>query len=70
MGRGNQHADDSGALVHSLRGKPAALCTRLPGEHVDAPSTAHCAELGRTLAGLHAATADFALAQPNLRGLP
>jgi len=63
-------ADDTGELVHSLRGKPAALCTRLPGEHIDAPSEDHCAELGRTLAGLHAAAADFPLAQPNLRGLP
>jgi homoserine kinase type II len=63
-------ADDAGALVHSLRGKPAALCTRLPGEHIDAPSADHCAELGRTLAGLHAAASDFPLDQPNLRGLP
>jgi homoserine kinase type II len=62
-------ADDAGELVHSLRGKPAALCTRLPGRHVDAPAQAHCAELGRVLAGLHAAAADFSLAQPNLRGL-
>jgi homoserine kinase type II len=62
-------ADDGGELVHSLSGKPAALCTRLPGRHIDAPSAGHCAELGRTLAGLHAGAADFALAQPNLRGL-
>ena len=41
-------ADDSGELVHSLRGKPAALCTRLPGststrprKHT-APSSAAC----------------------------
>ena len=63
-------ADAGGELVHLLRGKPAALCTRLAGEHVDAPTAAHCAELGRTLAGLHRAAADFALSQPNLRGLP
>ena len=62
-------ADAAGELVHTLGGKPAALCTRLPGRHVDAPAAAHCAALGRTLAGLHAAAADFALAQPNLRGL-
>jgi homoserine kinase type II len=63
-------ADSSGALVHTLRGKPAALCTRLPGRHVDAPDAAHNAALGRTLAGLHAAAGDFELTQPNLRGLP
>jgi homoserine kinase type II len=62
-------ADAAGELVHSLRGKPAALCTRLPGEHIDAPGVAQCAAMGRTLAGLHVAAADFALAQPNLRGL-
>ena len=62
-------ADAAGELVHTLHGKPAALCTRLPGQHVEAPGAAHCAALGRTLAGLHAAAADFALDQPNLRGL-
>ena len=62
-------ADASGELVHSLRGKPAALCTRLPGQHIDAPTQAHCAQLGHTLAGLHAAAADFSTGQPNLRGL-
>jgi homoserine kinase type II len=62
-------ADASGELVHTLRGKPAALCTRLPGRHLDAPGLAHCAALGRTLVGLHAAAVDFALAQPNLRAL-
>jgi len=62
-------ADAAGELVHGLRGKPAALVTRLPGRHLDAPGPAHCAALGQTLAGLHAAAADFSLAQPNLRGL-
>jgi homoserine kinase type II len=62
-------AGAGGELVHTLRGKPVALCTRLAGEHVDAPDAAQCAALGATLAGLHTAAADFALAQPNLRGL-
>jgi len=62
-------ADSAGELVHSLRGKPAALCTRLPGQHLEAPTRTHCAQLGHTLAGLHAAAAEFSLAQPNLRGL-
>ncbi|HSW22671.1 MAG TPA: homoserine kinase [Burkholderiaceae bacterium] len=62
-------ASKAGELVHSLRGKPAALCTRLPGRHIDAPAAVHNAELGRVLAGLHAAAADFSPAQPNLRGL-
>jgi homoserine kinase type II len=62
-------ADAGGTLVHALRGKPAALCTRLAGRHVDAPGTHHCAALGHALVGLHAGAVDFALDQPNLRGL-
>jgi len=58
-----------GALVHTLRGKPAALCTRLRGRHVDAPGPHHCAALGHALVGLHAGAVDFELTQPNLRGL-
>jgi len=63
-------AADDGALLHTLRGKPAALCTRLPGRHVDAPGTHHCAALGHALVGLHAGAVDFNGLQPNLRGLP
>jgi homoserine kinase type II len=58
-----------GALVHTLRGKPAALCTRLNGRHIDAPGTHHCAALGHALVGLHAGAVDFEPRQPNLRGL-
>jgi homoserine kinase type II len=63
-------AGSDGTLVHTLRGKPAALCTRLAGRHIDAPGTHHCAALGHALVGLHAGAVDFALGQPNLRGLP
>ncbi|MBE7419012.1 MAG: homoserine kinase [Ideonella sp.] len=63
-------ADAHGTLVHTLRGKPAALCTRLAGRHLEAPDAAHAAALGDTLAQLHLAAADFELVQPNLRGLP
>ncbi len=59
-----------GALVNTLRGKPAALCTRLQGRHVDAPGTQNCAALGHALVGLHAGAVDFDGTQPNLRGLP
>jgi homoserine kinase type II len=62
-------AGADGALVHTLRGKPAALCTRLPGRHVHAPDAHHCAALGHALVGLHAGAVDFELMQPNLRGL-
>jgi homoserine kinase type II len=61
-------ADAQGRLAHQIAGKPAALVNRLPGESLDAPDLHHCAELGRVLARMHLAVADFPLQQPNLRG--
>jgi len=63
-------ADAGGAVLHTLQGKPAAVVDRLRGSHRLAPEATHCASLGAALARLHAAGADFALHQPNLRGLP
>jgi homoserine kinase type II len=62
-------ADASGDILHTLHGKPAAVVDRLPGRHHLAPDAAHCASLGAMLARMHRAGADFALQQPNLRGL-
>jgi homoserine kinase type II len=61
-------ADTSGAILHTLLGKPAAVVDRLPGRHQLAPAAAHCAAVGSVLARMHLAGADFALHQPNLRG--
>jgi homoserine kinase type II len=61
--------DASGAILHSVLGKPAALVDRLSGRHHLAPDAAHCASLGTMLARMHLAGADFAMTQPNLRGL-
>ncbi len=63
------HADASGNLLLALKGKPAAVVDRLPGEHHLAPDAADCASVGTMLAGMHLAAADFPLVQPNLRGL-
>ncbi|MEO5696580.1 MAG: homoserine kinase [Burkholderiaceae bacterium] len=63
------HADASGEILHTLRGKPAAVVDRLPGRHHLAPDTAHCASMGEMLARMHVAGADFPRHQPNLRGL-
>jgi len=63
------HADQGGAILHTLKGKPAALVDRLPGRHHLAPDAAHCAMVGAMLAHMHHAAADFPLRQPNLRGL-
>ena len=62
-------ADARGEILHWLKNKPAALCTWLPGRHVEHPTTAHCLQLGATLARLHRAAGDFVPQQPNLRGL-
>ncbi len=62
-------ADATGAILHTLQGKPAAVVDRLPGSHRLAPDADHCASLGTLLARMHVASADFAMQQPNLRGL-
>jgi homoserine kinase type II len=62
-------ADAHGAILHRLNDKPAALVDRLPGRHPLAPSAAQCAQVGAMLAHMHRAGRDFAMHQPNLRGL-
>jgi len=59
----------SGSLVADLHGKPAAIVSKLEGRSQMAPGPVHCAEVGAMLARMHLAAADFALQQPNLRGL-
>lgn len=62
-------ADASGAILHRLKGKPAALVDRLPGGHQLAPDADHCAQVGAMLARMHEAGRELPLQQPNLRGL-
>jgi homoserine kinase type II len=62
-------ANDQGELVVALHGKPAAIVSRLRGSSQMDPQPPHCAEVGAILARMHLAGQDFALAQPNLRGL-
>jgi homoserine kinase type II len=62
-------AAPDGALLHELAGKPAAVVTRLPGSHRLRPAATHCEQVGRMLARMHRASADFAPQQPHLRGL-
>jgi homoserine kinase type II len=63
------HAGSDGGLLLALKGRPAAVVDRLPGEHHLAPDADDCASVGKVLARMHLATRDFAPAQPNLRGL-
>lgn len=59
-----------GDILHSLKGKPAAVVNKLRGSSELNPQPAHCAAVGSMLARMHLAGRDFAMQQPNLRGLP
>ena len=61
--------DAQGHILMTLNGKPAAVVNRLRGEHHLAPDAADCTQLGSMLARMHVAGHDFAMHQPNLRGL-
>ncbi|ANN78564.1 homoserine kinase [Bordetella flabilis] len=58
-----------GARLADMHGKPCSIVTRLPGGYEPAPGPLHCRLTGQTLARAHLAARDFALRQPNLRGL-
>jgi homoserine kinase type II len=62
-------ADEAGAILHHVCGKPAAVVNRLPGGHQLAPDALHCEQVGAMLARMHLAGADYPLSQPHLRGL-
>ena len=63
------YADQQGQLFRPLAGKPATLVSKLSGSDTAAPTPAHCASVGRTLAQMHLAGRDLQRHQPNLRGL-
>ncbi len=58
-----------GEILGTLKGKPAAMVTRLKGASQMAPSVEHCAQVGAELARMHQAGRDYPRQQPNLRGL-
>ena len=62
-------ADEHGVILHTLKGKPAAVVTRLKGRNQLAPQAADCAQVGAMLARMHLAGQDYPAHQPNLRGL-
>jgi homoserine kinase type II len=57
--------DLEGRNLRELAGRPAALVTFLEGLSVRRPSADHCWEVGKALARLHLATADFSMTRPN-----
>jgi homoserine kinase type II len=54
-----------GEVIGTLAGRPAALITFLEGAWMRRPKVVHCREVGKALAGLHLAGADFSLHRPN-----
>lgn len=63
-------ANAAGEILFTLCGKPVAVVNKLRGQSQLQPAASHCATLGEVLARMHLAGQDFALQQPNLRGLP
>ena len=61
--------DREGLALGVLAGRPAAIVTFLEGVWIKDPGESHCAALGRSLAELHRAGADFALRRPNALSL-
>lgn len=62
-------ANKQGEILNRLQDKPAAIVTKLHGSCEMNPSAHHCAQVGTMLAKMHVAAQDFAIQQPNLRGL-
>jgi homoserine kinase type II len=58
-----------GALLGSLSGRPAALISFLEGMWLRKPEAKHCREVGKALAQMHVAGADFELRRPNALSL-
>lgn len=63
-------ANSDGDVLHSLKGKPAAVVNLLAGKSELSPTAAHCAQVGAMLARMHLAGRSFDMQQPNLRALP
>ena len=59
----------NGNILHTLKGKPAAVVNKLRGKSELAPGIVHCQRVGDMLARMHLAGRDFKMQQPNLRGL-
>src|SRR6185436_18800738 len=54
-----------GKVIGDLAGRPAAVITFLEGMWMRRPTVTHCREVGKALAALHIAGADFPLSRSN-----
>lgn len=57
--------DGDGEMLGELAGRPAAMVTFLDGMWVRRPQLVHCSELGKGMARMHLAGADFEIKRPN-----
>ena len=69
MPQAHQIGPNIGKILHTLKGKPAALVSKLQGNSQLDPQEHHCTQLGHELARMHLAGTVFPINQPNLRGL-
>ncbi len=58
-----------GRLSTHVSGKPCSIAPCIPGEYIPNPNVDACAQMGKFLAKMHLAVADFALTQENTKGL-
>jgi homoserine kinase type II len=65
----NPIENKQGDILFTLKGKPAAIITKLPGLSRLQPESNHCALVGEMLAKMHLAGKDFSKYQENLRSL-
>jgi homoserine kinase type II len=62
-------ANAKGEILHTLCGKPACVVNKLAGRNDGAVTASRAEQVGAMLAKMHLAGQDFAMQQPNLRGL-
>lgn len=61
--------NSQGEILFTLKAKPAAIVSKLPGLSRLQPEANHCALVGEMLAKMHLAGKDFSKSQENLRSL-
>jgi homoserine kinase type II len=61
-------ADNAGAYLGELNGKPASLVIHLAGKDIEQPDTANCASVGTALGSMHIAGQSYPAKMENPRG--
>lgn len=61
-------SNNQGEWLLTIQGKPAILCPRLTGEHINHPEPTHCFAIGQAIAQLHLNAQDLHPRRENDRG--